>query len=61
VQLVALTFAVLWIFSLWLLVIERRRLLGALFLQPLALMGGTLLFFVLTLTGLVFLRLLIAD
>jgi hypothetical protein len=61
VQLVALTFVVLWIFSLWLLVIERRRLLGALLLQPLALMSGTLLFFVLTLTGLIFLRLLIAD
>ncbi len=60
-QVVALTFTILWIFSLWLLVVERRRPVSALLLQPLALMSGMLLFFILSLTSLLFLRLLIAD
>lgn len=60
-QLVALTLAILWILSLWLLVVERRRSVSALLLQPLALTSGTLLFFILSLAGILFLRLLIAD
>ena len=58
---VALTFTILWGLSLWLLVVERRRPTSALLLQPLALMSGTVLFFVLSVTGLLFLRLLMAD
>jgi len=61
VQLVALTLAILWILSLWVLVVERHRPTSALLLQPLTIMSGTLLFFVLSLAGLLFLRLLIAD
>jgi hypothetical protein len=61
VQIVALTLFLLWLLSLWLLVIERRRPGGALLLQPLALMSGTLLFFLLSLAGVLFLRLLVAD
>ena len=60
-QIVALTLFLLWLLSLWLLVVERRRPGGALLLQPLALMSGTLLFFVLSLAGALFLRLLLAD
>ncbi len=60
-QIVALTLFLLWLLSLWLLVVERRRPGGALLLQPLALMSGTLLFFVLSLAGVLFLRLLLAD
>jgi hypothetical protein len=61
VQLVALTLFLLWLLSLWLLIVERRRRGGALLLQPLALMSGTVLFFVLSLAGVLFLRLLLAD
>jgi hypothetical protein len=61
VQLVALTFLLLWLLSLWLLMVGRRRPGGALLLHPLALMSGTLLFFLLSLTGVLFLRLLMAD
>jgi hypothetical protein len=61
VQVVALTLFLLWLMSLWLLVVERRRPGGTLLLQPLALMSGTLLFFLLSLVSLVFLRLLFAD
>jgi len=61
VQMVALTLFLLWLLSLWLLVVERRRPGGALLLQPLALMSGTLLFFLLSLVGVLFLRLLLAD
>ncbi len=60
-QIVALTLFLLWLLSLWLLVVARRRPGGALLLQPLALMSGTLLFFVLSLAGVLFLRLLLAD
>lgn len=60
-QMVALTLFLLWLLSLWLLVVERRRPGGALLLQPLALMSGTLLFFVLSLAGVLFLRFLLAD
>ncbi|MBI3302524.1 MAG: hypothetical protein HYZ72_10685 [Deltaproteobacteria bacterium] len=58
---VALTLTILWILSLWLLVVERRRPAGSVLLQPLALMSGTLLFFILSLAALLFLRLLLAD
>jgi hypothetical protein len=61
VQVVALTLFLLWLMSLWLLVVERRRPGGTLLLQPLGLMSGTLLFFLLSLVSLVFLRLLFAD
>jgi len=61
VQVVALTLFLLWLMSLWLLMIERRRPGGTLLLQPLVLMSGTLLFFLLSLVSLVFLRLLFAD
>jgi hypothetical protein len=60
-QVVALTLFLLWLMSLWLLVVERRRPGGALLLQPLSLMSGTLLFFLLGVVGLLFLRLLFAD
>lgn len=60
-QLVALTLIILWGLSLWLLVVERRRPTDGLLLQPLALMSGTVLFFVLSVAGLLFLRMLIAD
>lgn len=60
-QVVALTLFLLWILSLWLLLVERRRPAGTLLLQPLTLMSGTLLFFILSLAALMFLRLLLAD
>ncbi|MBI3799213.1 MAG: hypothetical protein HY268_19900 [Deltaproteobacteria bacterium] len=60
-QVVAQTLFLLWLLSLWLLVVERRRPGGALLLQPLALMSGTLLFFLLSLVGVLFLRLLFAE
>jgi hypothetical protein len=61
VQVVALTLFILWILSLWLLLAERRRPAGSLLPQPLALMSGTLLFFILSLAGILFFRLLLAD
>jgi len=60
-RLVALTLFLLWLLSLWLLIVERHRFGGVLLLQPLALMSGTLLFFLLSLAGILFLRLLLAD
>jgi len=60
-RLVALTLFLLWLLSLWLLIVERHRSGGVLLLQPLALMSGTLLFFLLSLAGILFLRLLLAD
>jgi hypothetical protein len=61
VQVVTLTFLILWVFSLWLLLLERRRAGKVWSLHPLPLMGGTLLFFLLSLAGLLYLRLLLAD
>ena len=55
---VALTLLILWIWSLWLFVLERGRPLGFPLRDPLALMSGTLLFVVLSLAGLLFLQLL---
>ncbi|MGH7963271.1 MAG: hypothetical protein ACRERD_15830 [Candidatus Binatia bacterium] len=60
-QIVALTFFILWLLSLWLLVSARRRSVKLQALRPLTLMSGTLVFFVLSLAGLLFLRLLFAD
>ena len=60
-QLLALTLTILWILSLWLLGVGCRRSTSALLWQPLALMSGTLLFFILSLAGILFLRLLSAD
>jgi len=60
-RLVALTLFLLWLLSLWLLIVERHRSGGVLLLQPLALMSGTLLFFLLSLAGILFLRLLLTD
>ena len=53
---VALTLIILWIFSLWLLLVERRQILGSRLVHSLALMSGTLLFFTLSLASLLFLR-----
>lgn len=61
---VALTLAILWVFGLWLLLVEQhrpKRRLRSRSLTSLGLVSGTLLFFILSLTGLLFLRLLIAD
>ena len=58
---VAVSLFILWIFSLWLLLIKRRFLGGFLLLEPFALTSGTVLFFVLSLASLLFLRLLLAD
>ena len=58
---IALTFFILWIFSLWLLMAERRRLGGLFLLEPLALTSGALLFFVLSLVSLLFFSLLFTN
>jgi len=61
---VGLTLFILWIFSLWLLLGRRQQLRHALLSRSLVHLGiisGVLLFFVLTLSALVFLRLLIVD
>ncbi len=57
-QLIALILFIVWIFSLWLLVTERRWFPTRKILRPLALLGGILLFVILSLTGLVFLQIL---
>jgi hypothetical protein len=61
---VALTLFILWALSLWLLLTKRQQLRRALLSRSLVHLGiisGTLLFFILTLTALVFLRLLMTD
>ena len=61
---VALTLFILWMLSLWLLLTKRQQLRHALLsrsLMHLGIISGALLFFVLTLTALAFLRLLIVD
>lgn len=55
---VALTLFILWIFSLWLLVAERRRLGGTLLFEPLALTSGVVLFCLLSFASFLLLRLL---
>jgi hypothetical protein len=61
VQVVTLTFLILWVFSLWLLLLERRQVGKVRSLHPLPLIGGTVLFFLLSLAGFLYLRLLLAD
>ena len=59
---VAVSLFILWTFSLWLLLIKKRRSLASLLpLEPFALTSGTVIFFVLSLVSLLFLRLLLTD
>jgi hypothetical protein len=61
---VALALTIVWIFSLWLLLVEQSRprtvlLSGS--VAYLGIMSGAILLLILSLTSLVFLRLVIAD
>ncbi|MEW6297237.1 MAG: hypothetical protein AB1671_05775 [Thermodesulfobacteriota bacterium] len=56
-QVVAITLLILWVLSLWLLLLQRRRPAGLVALPPFVLMVGTVLFFLLSLSSLLFLRL----
>ena len=61
---VALTLFILWGLSLWLLLTKRQVIHRALLSRSLVHLGiisGVLLFFVLSLTALAFLRLLVSD
>jgi hypothetical protein len=61
---VALTLLTLWVLSLWLLLTFRqplRYMLLSRLLLRLGIISGTVLFLVLSLTALVFLRLLVTD
>jgi len=61
---VALTLFILWVLSLWLLLTRRNalhRIVPSRPLLHLGLISGTILFFILTLTALAFLRLLLVD
>ncbi|MCY4386386.1 MAG: hypothetical protein OXC18_04690 [Desulfurellaceae bacterium] len=58
---IGLVLCIVWIFSLWLLFAGRRWLPSRKPLRPLALLGGMVLFFVLSLTGMVFLQLLLES
>lgn len=58
---IALSLLILWTFSLWLLLIERYALRKLFLLQSSPLTNGTVLFFVLTLASLLFIRLLFKD
>ena len=60
-HLIGLALCIVWIFSLWLLLAGRRWFPSRKPLRPLALFGGMLLFFVLSLTGMVFLQFLFAS
>lgn len=63
-SIVALTLTIVWIFSLWLLLVEQGRPRTILFsgsLAHLGIMSGVILFLILSLTSLIFLRLIIAD
>lgn len=60
----ALTLFILWVLSLWLLLTRRqavRRAVLSRSLVHLGIISGTILFLVLSLTALVFLRLLVSD
>jgi uncharacterized membrane protein len=59
--LVAVGLFILWILSLWLLFVERRRPTAIAALQPFPLLSGTILFFILSVASLLFLRLLLRD
>lgn len=58
---IALSLLILWIFSLWLLLVERRSSHKLLAREPFIFTGGTVLFFVLTLASLLFIRLLLTQ
>ena len=58
---IGLVLCIVWIFSLWLLLAGRRWFPSRKPLRPLALLGGMLLFFVLSLTGMVYLQLLLSS
>ena len=63
-SIVALTLIIVWILSLWLLLVEQGRPRTILLYGPVAYLGiisGTILFLILSLTSLAFLRLVIAD
>lgn len=60
-HLIGLVLCIVWIFSLWLLLAGRRWFPSRKPLRPLALLGGMLLFFVLSLTGMVYLQLLFSS
>ena len=57
-HIIGLVLCIVWVFSLWLLLAGRRWFPSRKPLRPLALLGGMLLFFVLSLTGMVYLQLL---
>jgi hypothetical protein len=56
---IAIVLIILWILSLWLLLLRQRRPVGLLSLPPFALVSGTVLFFLLSLAGMIFFRLLL--
>lgn len=61
---IALTLLILWILSLWLLLTKRhalRQIVMSRSLVHLGIISGTILLLVLSLTALVFLRLLLVD
>jgi len=58
---VALSFLILWAFSLWLLLAQRSSLRKRFLPEPFSLANGTVLFFVLTLASLLFIRLLFKN
>lgn len=60
VQIIALTLFIVWIFSLWLLIAEQRRLPWLSF-RPAPLLGGLLFFMIVSVIGLLFLFLLVAG
>lgn len=57
-QVVAVTLFLLWILSLWLLLLQRRRPGGLIALSPFGLTVGTVLFLLLSLSSILVLRLL---
>jgi hypothetical protein len=59
-QVVAVTLAILWILSLWLLLLQRRRLFGLVIFPPFVLMVSHVLFLLLSLSSILVLRLLFA-
>ncbi len=60
-HIIGLVLCIVWIFSLWLFLAGRRWFPSRKPLRPLALLGGMLLFFVLSLTGVVFLQFLFSS
>ena len=58
---IGIVLCIVWIFSLWMLLAGRRWFPTHKPLRPLALLGGTLLFFILSLTGIIFLQMLVPS